>query len=64
MKTIIDMEVVFKHDFGQETYGEVRKTSEGLYRCYETPLFGGEFHEASDLFTDKESAIEYLKSLT
>lgn len=59
-----DSVVVYEHDFGHETYGEVRQISEGIFQCYETPLYGGEWHEAGDIFTSKEAAIEFLQSLT
>jgi hypothetical protein len=57
------MEVIYKIDYGSETYGEVRKTQDGLYKCFITPLFGGEWIE-EEAFIDKNEAIEYLKSLT
>ena len=57
------MEVIYKIDYGSETYGEVRKTQGGLYKCFTTPLFGGEWIEEKT-FIDKNEAIEYLESLT
>jgi len=55
--------IVFEHNFGNDTLGKVVYEN-GKYQCYETPLFGGEFMKVGGLFTYKNSAIEYLKSLT
>lgn len=57
------MTIVYEHDYGHETYGKVMITEEGIYKCYTTPLFGGEWQE-QEVFKNKEEAIEYIKSLT
>lgn len=57
------MKVVYTHDYGQETYGEVREPEDGLFECYFNPLFGGEFYYDS-VFINLELAIQYLKSIT
>jgi hypothetical protein len=57
------MTIVYEHDYGHEAYGKVIITEEGLYKCYTTPLFGGEWQE-QEVFKNKEEAIEYIKSLT
>jgi len=57
------MNVVYKHYFGSETYGEVRKEN-NLFQCYETPLYGGEFMKAGEPFKELEQAIEFLHQLT
>jgi hypothetical protein len=57
------MEIVYKIDYGSETYGEVIKTQEGLYKCFTTPLFGGEWIE-EETFIDENEAIDFIKSLT
>lgn len=55
--------IVFKHNFGQETYGKIEKINDN-YQCYETPLFGGEFYKIGILFDNFEKAKEFLLSLT
>jgi len=57
------MNVVYKHNFGSETYGEVRKEN-NLFQCYETPLYGGEFMKVGEPFKELEQAIEFLHQLT
>ncbi len=57
------MEVIYRKDFGFESYGEVRKTQEGLYKCFTTPLFGGKWIEEKT-FVDKNEAIDFINSLT
>jgi hypothetical protein len=58
------MKVIHRHNFGHDTFGEVRETEDGLFQCYETPLYGGEFQKVGRIFLEKESAIEYLKLIT
>lgn len=57
------MEIVYKHNYGHEAYGKVVETEVGIYKCYTTPLFGGEWQE-EEVFNNKEEAIEYIRSLT
>jgi hypothetical protein len=57
------MKVVYRHNYGNDSFGEVRKTKDNLYYCFTTPLFGGEWIE-QEVFDDKEEAIEYINSLT
>lgn len=58
------MKVVYRHNFGNDTFGEVRENAYGHFQCYETPLYGGEFQKVGDVFLFEFEAIQYLKSLT
>lgn len=58
------MEVVYRHSYGNDSFGEVRKSEDNLYYCFTTPLFGGEWIEETEVFEDKEEAIDYINSLT
>lgn len=55
--------VVYQHNFGQETYSEIREEN-NFFQCYETPLYGGEFNKVGEPFTELEKAKEYLHQLT
>jgi hypothetical protein len=55
---------IYKHNFGHDTFGEVRKTEDGAFQCFETPLYGGDFQKVGDTFLNKEDAIQFLQSLT
>ena len=55
--------VVYEVDFGEETYGEVR-LKDGVYKCYVTPQYGGEFHQEKGEYYDLSEAIKYIKSIT
>lgn len=55
--------IVFEVDFGHESEGKVVEEN-GMFQCYETPLYGGDWMKAGKPFEDKEEAIKYLSSLT
>lgn len=55
-------QVVYEIDFGHEVYRQVRLIN-GVYRCFETPLFGGDYMECGPVFDNEEEAIEYIESL-
>jgi hypothetical protein len=57
----ITEEVVYEKDYYQEMHGEVRLIN-GVYRCFLTPLFGGDFIEEGR-FETKEEAIIFMDSI-
>ena len=54
-------QVVYEVNYGHESYGQVRLIN-GEYRCFVTPLFGGDWIEEGK-FSTKEEAIEFIESL-
>lgn len=55
--------IIFEVDFGHEAEGKIVEKN-GMYQCYETPLYGGDWMEVGKPFEDKDKAIEFLTSLT
>jgi hypothetical protein len=56
-------QVVYEIDFGEEAHGEVRLIN-GLYRCFVTPQYGGDWQEIGTGYQNIEKAIEHIKSHT
>ena len=56
------LEVVYEKDYGEESYGEVRLIN-GEYKCFTTPLFGGDWIEEGK-FATEEQAIKFIDSIT
>jgi hypothetical protein len=55
--------VVYEVDFGEEAHGEVRLIN-GLYRCFVTPQYGGDWQEIGAGYHNIEKAIEHIESWT
>ena len=55
------IEIVYENYYGDGVYGEVRLIN-GEYRCFVTPLFGGDFIEEGKFATEEE-AIEFMESI-
>ena len=53
--------VIYEKYYGNESYGQVRLI-DGEYRCFVTPLFGGDWIEEGK-FSTEEEAIEFVESL-
>ena len=54
-------QVVYEVSYGHESYGQVRLIN-NEYRCFVTPLFGGDWIEEGK-FSTEEEAIEFIESL-
>jgi hypothetical protein len=59
----MEEQVVYEKEYGEETYGEVR-LRDGIYRCYATSQFGGEFNQEGGEYDNIEEAIKFIESLT
>jgi hypothetical protein len=53
--------VVYEVDYGHDKIGQVRLIN-GVYRCFETPLFGGDWMDLGEVFTTEEEAIEFIEN--
>lgn len=54
--------IVYETYYGHESYGEVRFI-DGIYHCYTTPLFGGDWI-LEKKFDNKQEAIDFINSIT
>jgi hypothetical protein len=52
--------VIHEVDYGHDSVGQVRLIN-GEYRCFVTPLFGGDWIDEGKFATEDE-AIEYIES--
>lgn len=58
---VVVEQIVYEVNYGHESYGQVRLIN-GEYRCFVTPLFGGDWVEEGK-FSTEEEAIEFVESL-
>lgn len=56
----MNYEVVFEHNFGQETYGEIILKENGKYQVYVTPQYGGYFESIGKEYNTLEDAKVFL----
>ena len=54
-------QVVYEKDYGHEVFGQVRLIN-GEYKCFVTPLFGGDWIEEGNFKTESE-AINFIDSI-
>jgi hypothetical protein len=56
-----EVEIVFEHFFGEETYGKIEyNKNTQKYQCYETPQYGGEYRKIGETFDDLTDAKLFL----